>query len=371
MRIVELVNNLEIGGTERLVVDLATALKAKGHYLSVICLRGGGPLQGVLEQAGMEVVLLDKPEGPTLRVLQQLISYLKKNEIDVVHTHNPLVHHYGVVAGRLAGVPVIVNTIHGPGNLAAKSGLKELLYGVMCRWSDRVIAVCPTAFQVFRQRSIIPRSKLITINNGIPLDVFLKVTPRATDANFVFGIVGRLATVKDHRTLLEAFSIVIQARPECRLEILGDGILRGDLERHAHALGLADNVIFHGYSADVPAFMERINVSILCSLSEGLPLSVLEAMASGIPVVGTDVGETRDLIQAARSGWFCPPKCPDKLAEAMLHAVTSRFEDRLAMGARARAFVVENYSLNRMIDNYERQFDQLLRAREFSSNRLS
>jgi glycosyltransferase involved in cell wall biosynthesis len=362
MRIVELVNNLEIGGAERLVVDLATAFKSRGHQVGVACLRTGGPLEDVSKRAGIDVCILNKRPGPSMGVLSRLTAYLRRSGADVLHTHNPLVHHYGVAAGWLARVPVIANTIHGPGNVSAKRGLKELLYGAVCQFSDRIVAVCPTAYQAFVQTGVIPRRKLVVINNGIRLDEFLKVPQKAPNGRFVFGIVGRLVPVKDHRTLLEAFSRVLRHHPACRLEVLGDGPLRGDLERQASALGISPNLVFHGYSAEVPAFMGRIDVSILCSLSEGLALTVLESMAAGLPIVGTDVGETKALVHGARCGWLCPPGQAGELSKAMLRAIGATAEERHAMGARAREFAVKNYSLARMVDDYERLFDRLLHS---------
>jgi glycosyltransferase involved in cell wall biosynthesis len=362
MRIVELVNNLEIGGAERLVVDLASALKSRGHQVGVACLRTGGPLGEILKQADIDVCVLNKSAGPSMRVLSRLAAYLRRSRADVLHTHNPLVHHYGVVAGWLARVPVIANTIHGPGNVSARRGFKELLYGAVCQFSDQIVAVCPTAHQAFVQTGAIPRRKLIVVNNGIRLDAFLEVRQRVSDGSFAFGIVGRLVPVKDHRSLLEAFSAVLRTRPACRLEILGDGPLRADLEQQVSALGISANVVFHGYSTDVPAFMGRIDVSILCSLSEGLPLTVLESMAAGLPIVGTDVGETKALVEGARCGWLCPPGQPGELCKAMLRAAAATAEERHAMGARSREFAVKNYSLARMVDDYEGLFDRLLRS---------
>jgi glycosyltransferase involved in cell wall biosynthesis len=361
MRIVQLVNNLEIGGAERLVVDLASALRSRGHDVAVACLRTGGPLEDVVKEAGIDVCILDKPPGPSMRVLSRLKAYLKKFGADVVHSHNPLVHHYGLMAGRLARIPVIVNTIHGPDNISVRAGFKELLYGAVCQFSDQIIAVCPTAYRTFAQTGFIPERKLMVINNGTRLDAFLRVQPRVQDGRFVFGIVGRLVPVKDHRSLLEAFSLVLRQYPACQLEILGDGPLRGELQRQASALGISANTVFHGYRADVPAFMERIDVSILCSLSEGLPLSVLEAMAAGLPIVGTDVGETKPLVEGANCGWLCAPGEPGELSKAMLRAANATAEERHAMGARARHFAVNSYSLARMVDDYESLFDRLLR----------
>jgi len=360
MRVVELVNNLEVGGTERLVVDLALALHARGHDVRVVCLRGSGPLATPLEEAGIDVQPLEKSDGPSLRTLLDLNRSLRACRADVVHTHNPLVHHYGVVAGRLARVPAIVNTIHGLGNISSPPGLKEVLYSLSCRASSRVVAVCGMAERVLARSSVIPRAKLVAINNGIPLEAFLSCTPRTVGGQFSFGIVGRLVPVKDHSTLLRAFAQLLSVRPDCRLEILGDGPLRQTLEETAVRLDIAEFVRFRGYSADVAGFMSRIDCLVLCSVSEGLPLSVLEGMAAALPIVGTDVGGMRDLVEGARCGWLCPPSDPGELARALVAAASTGPAELAEMGKRARAHVVAEYSLQRMTERYERLFAELL-----------
>lgn len=362
MKVVEIVNTLEFGGTERMVVNLATSLQALGHQLSVVCLRTAGVLSVPLERAGVAVVPLNKPEGPNLRVLRDLTSFLKRHDVDVVHTHNPLVHHYGLLAGRLAGVPVIVNTIHGIRNLGTRKGPKEILFSYSCRWSERVVAVCPMAYRAFRAGGVIPHSKLITINNGIPLEAFLRVEPRQSAENFVFGIVGRLEAVKDHRSLLEAFALVVQEQPECRLEVLGDGPERARLEQRARELGIADKVLWRGFSDDVAGFLQGIDVAVMCSISEALPLSMLEAMAAARPVIGTTVGGMPDLIDNGDCGWLCPPSSPDQLAATMQLAVAASAAQRASMAALGRARATGEYSLARMTREYEGLFQQLLPA---------
>jgi glycosyltransferase involved in cell wall biosynthesis len=362
MNIVEIVNTLEFGGTERMVVNLATSLHGLGHQLSVVCLRSAGVLRAPLERAGVAIVPLNKPEGPNLRVVRDLTSFLKRHNVDVVHTHNPLVHHYGLVAGRLAGVPVIVNTIHGIRNLGPGKGPKEILFSLSCRWSERIVAVCPMAYRTFRAGGVIPQSKLITINNGIPLEAFLGVEPRQPSDNFVFGIVGRLEAVKDHRSLLEAFALVLHEQPQCRLEVLGDGPERANLERRARELGIADKVLWRGFSDDVARFLQGIDVAVMCSTSEALPLSMLEAMAAARPVIGTAVGGMPDLIDNGDCGWLCPPSRPDQLAATMLLAVAVSPARRASMAECGRARATGEYSLVRMTHEYEGLFQQLLAA---------
>jgi glycosyltransferase involved in cell wall biosynthesis len=360
MKIVELVNSLEFGGTERHVVDLAVSLQGLGHAVHVVCLRGAGPLAAQLESAGVEVVTLDKPEGPNLRVLRRLIGILEHQRIDVVHSHNPLVHHYGLVAARWAGVPVVVNTIHGIRNLSTRRQFKEILYSISCRATDRVVAVAPSAYRAFVAGGVIPRSKLTVINNGIPLDAFVAIPARQPGPQFVFGIVGRLEAVKDHRSLLHAMATVVKERSDCRLEILGDGPERAALESLTAELGIGAYVTFHGFRTDVANFLAGIDVAVLCSTSEALPLGVLEAMAAARPVVGTTVGAIPDLIGQGGCGWLCPPSRPQELAVAMRAALNAPSAERSAMGARGRDHAISEYSLPRMVAQYAQLFEDLL-----------
>lgn len=356
MRIVELVNNLDFGGVERQVVDLATSLRARGHEVSIVCLRGRGTLADEVELQGIAVYPLEKPEGPDLGALVRLVRHLRASGAEVVHSHNPLVHHYAVIGGRLAGVGVVVNTIHGLGNLAQRTGLAERLYSLMCRFSSRIVAVCPMALREFRAGGVIPASRLVAINNGIPLAKLLDIPPRQDDGAVVFGIVGRLVPVKDHQSLLHAFALLRAKRPATRLAILGDGPLRAELEALAQRLGIADAVRFQGYSADVAGFLASVDVSVICSTSEGLPLSVLEAMAAARPIVGTAVGGIPDLIEGGDCGWLCPPGDSAALAGALCAAADAGIPDLRARGESGRRHAAESYSLERMTLEYETLF---------------
>jgi|SRR5579872_1345675 len=362
MRILELVDTLEFGGTERLVVELARSLQALGHQLHVVCLRRTGPLARPLTEAGIDTVTLNKPDGPDLRALLDFTTFVRSRRIDVVHTHNPLVHHYGLVGARMARVPVVVNTIHGLRNLSRQIGAKEVLYGLACRFSDRIVAVCPMAHRVFAAGKVIPRSKLITINNGIRLEPFLQLKPRGLCADFVFGIIGRLDPVKDHRSLLQAFAIVLRQHQQCRLEILGDGPERVRLEQLAQELNIAHRVLFRGFSNEVAEFLQGVDAAVQCSTSEALPLGVLEAMGAARLVIGTAVGGVQDLIEIAACGWLCPPSEPQLLAAAMSKAVSASAQEREQMGRRGRAYALAEYSLPRMTSAYEQLFQQLLAA---------
>jgi glycosyltransferase involved in cell wall biosynthesis len=357
MRIVELVDTLGVGGTEQMVSHLAKSLSARGHQTSVVCLRITGPLAQPLESTGIEVIALHKPEGFHFPTALKLARLLKERNVDVVHTHNPLVHHYGVIAGRLSRAGAVVNTLHGIGNLG-RFGKAEAIFGISSFMTDRIVAVCRKAQDVFGENIAVPSRKLTLIYNGIPLHSFLEIPLRLPRREFVFGAVGRLVPVKDHGSLLKAFQIVVRRYPHCRLEILGDGVLRQSLLDTIRSCGLEHSATLRGASHDVAGFLAGIDVFAMCSLSEGLPLTVLEAMAAGLPVVSTAVGGIPELVEGSQCGWLCDPGRSDQLAEAMMLAVESA--DLRERGARARAYAAQHCSLAEMTNQYEGLFRKLL-----------
>jgi len=158
--------------------------------------------------------------------------------------------------------------------------------------------------------------------------------------------------------LLEAFCRVYRADPRCRLEILGDGELREDLEKHARVLGVGEAVCFRGFSRDIAGFLSRLDTFVMSSLSEGLPLTVLEAMAAGLPIVATSVGGVVRLVEDAGCGWLCPPAQPTALANAMRMAMDTK--ERVSMGEQGRVTVLRDYSLAKMTADYENLFAEIL-----------
>ncbi len=359
MRIVQLVENLEMGGLERLAVDLALAQKAAGHDPAVYCLLGRGFFAGELEAAGIPLIAFEKKKGISLRTTWQMARALRRFRAEVVHTHNANVHHYGVAAARQAGVPVVVNTRHGLGVLHMKAK-QERIFRATLRWTDAVVLVSEDSRGFFVDHRDIPRRKTRVILNGIPVERFVRqpAQPGSQRPRLRFGTVGRLVPAKDHGLLLEAFRSVLAKFPECELHVLGDGPLRKSLEDGVAQLGLGRAVQLHGASREVPEFLSRLDVFVLSSLSEGLPVVILEAMAAGLPIVSTRVGGVPEAAPEGSVAWYCPPQDAGALADAMCRAAAS---DSLAgMGDTARRLALERFSIERMWSQYEHLFQELL-----------
>lgn len=293
MRIAHMIDDLGCGGAEQVVASLASWQGRSGHSVQVICLRSIGPNPvdiSALACAGVEIVTLDKPSGVHFKTMRKLISHLKRNCIEVLHTHNHLVHHYGAVAGRWARVPAIINTMHGTASLQLSARWTKALFWFSCLLSHRVVCVDRQVHWALRRVYPLPASRLCVVENGIDLSRFLSISRRAPGQMLAFGSIGRLERVKGHEILLRAFASLRKEHPFARLRILGDGALRDELRVLAGDLSISNYVSFEGFSLDTPFFLGNTDIFVISSLSEGLPLTLLEAMASGLPVVATAVG---------------------------------------------------------------------------------
>lgn len=354
MRIAHMIDDLGCGGAEQVVASLASRQSRSGHTVRIICLRdiGSNPIDvaGLID-VGVEIVTLEKPPGFHFGTLRKLKAYLKSHRIEVVHTHNHLVHHYGAVAARWANIPVILNTLHGTASLQLSASWAKVLFWFSCLISNKVVSVDHKVNDIIRKAYLLPRMKYCVIENGINLSRFTALKRRTPGEVVTFGNIGRLDPVKGHGNLLQAFSILRMKYPRLRLRILGDGELRHDLEELAKSLSIAEDVYFEGFSLDTPSFLSNIDVYVISSHSEGLPLTLLEAMGAGLPIVATAVGGITEIIDKARCGWLCPPDSPDALAAVMEQALES--SELTVIGARGRTAAEKYYSAERMARDYE------------------
>jgi len=357
LHIVQLVNSLQFGGAEQVVVSLSSALRALGHEVLVVCLRrSDGPTIGAstLARASVPVISLDKPSGIHLPSLKHLVEILRREGTEVVNTHNHLVHHYGVAGARVTGA-VVVNTLHGTDTLNMGLGAR-VLYWASCIAGHGVVAVGGAVRRELLRRYLLPADLVVVQENGIPQERFLAVPPRQRHEATIFGTVGRLVPVKDHTNLLTAFATLYRHHPGCRLRLLGSGPLETDLAALAGRLGIAGAVEFHGFSNTPEDFLAGLDVFVLSSRSEGLPISLLEAMASGLPIVATAVGSIPEVV-TPEFAWLCPPRDSAQLAQAMEKSLAA---DLPRAGESARCRAREKYDSLVMARGYEALYGSLL-----------
>lgn len=355
--VVHLLLTMDVGGLERVALDLVRRSDPDRFDARIICLRAPGELAPLAQSLGVPVEALGARRG--LDGLARLVRRLRHLRPAVLHTHNPGPHRVGVVARRLGGVPVLVHTKHGrnfPLNRRAVAVNRRLSL-----LSDRVVAVSEDAADVARRVEGVPAAKVCVIQNGI--EPGEPLTSSTWQSWVPRGItVARLDPVKDQPTMLRAVRRVVDACPEFQLDIVGDGPERAALETLSRELQIDQHVRFLGYRTDVEDLLRRPAVFLLSSVSEGISLTLLEAMAAGLPAVATDVGGNREVVVDGLTGALVSTRDPGALAEEILRFVQDPARAR-AFGAAGRARVEQHFDLRLTVERYEALYSRLLQGK--------
>jgi glycosyltransferase involved in cell wall biosynthesis len=359
-RITHVVENLERGGLERVVIDLAREQARRGDAVQVLCLFGRGALAGELEAAGVPVHACGKRGGLDLGALRRLRAGLRAHHTGVLHTHNAAAHYHAVLAALGLGIRTTVNTRHGMGVQQAGSRREWLFRRTLAR-TDRVATVCEAARREVAAAGLIPAAKLVAVPNGIRLDAFapggaaereaLAVELGLPPATPVVGAVGRMNWAKDPQGMLEAFRILLAGHPQAVLAWAGDGAERPAFEAAAQAAGIADRVRALGDRGDVPRLLRGFTVYAMSSRTEGYSIALLEACASGLPIVATDVGGNREIVREGVNGLLVPAGDPPALAAALARLLDDPAR-AAAMASAGLAFVRAEGSLEAMAARY-------------------
>ncbi len=356
LKVVHLLQGLEVGGLEIMVAHLLEGLDPRRFQSQVIGYDSLGPLAYRLGMSGIPACLLKRQPGVDLRYILRLARHLARICPDILHLHNPTAFFYGTLAGRLARVPSIIYTEHGRDFASSKRN--QYLHRMLWRLVNRIVVVSESS-RALLQAEGIPGERILTIHNGIEAAQFLIGEDRwGMRARLGFdreqpllGIVARLDAIKNHASLLRAMPQVMQAHPDTTLLIIGDGPLRADLERQASELGLGRSARFLGTRDDVPELLAALDVVVLCSLSEGLSLTLLEESAAGSSMVATNVGGNPEIIQDGLTGLLVPVGDDAALADA-INRLLDDPERAHAIGQAARLRFMREFTLARMVSRY-------------------
>jgi len=365
--IVHAVNSLEIGGLENGVVNLVNRIGPRFRHV-IVCLSTEGALRQRLD-SHVEVHTLHKRRGHDVRTLLRLVSLLRRIRPGIVHSRNWAAFE-AVGAAFMARVPVVIHGEHGreisdpEGRNRRRNAARRLCAPII----DHFVTVSDDLRSWLVRRLHIPGSKVTTIHNGVDLTRFsyqdqlksrLKVGLPA-DAR-VIGTVGRLDPVKDQAALIRAFARLASTHPQAMLVIAGDGPCRGELGALVSTLGLEKRVRLLGSRSDIPVVLAALDVFALPSIAEGISNTILEAMATGLPIVATRVGGNPELVEDGRSGVLVPVQDEASLAAA-LDAYLDDGHLRTLHGKGARDRVVQHFSLERMGQAYTDLYTHLLGA---------
>lgn len=347
LRVGHLTLGLDTGGQEKLLVEFARHADRSRFAPCFISLTTRGPLAEPLENLGCKVVALNAPGGLNPRLVWQLTRTFHNLGVEILHTHDdkPLV--YGPLAAKFAGIGTVVHT-HHHGQLARVSRRQNLLAQWASRLVDRFVCVSRDSAQFMAGQGV-SRHKLLTLPNGIDLSHFANTGPIASGPVVT---VARLCREKGLDTLLDAVPAIRALCPTFRLEIAGAGPEREALERQVEELNIQECVQFLGEVRDIPSLLARASLFALPSLTEGISLTLLEAMARGLPVVTTAVGGSPEVVANGYTGLLVPPREPTPLAEAI--ATLLRDPDlgrRFGQAGRLRA--ERFFDIRTMVARYE------------------
>jgi glycosyltransferase involved in cell wall biosynthesis len=364
-----------IGGAQAYVETVIQRLGELGYRPAVVCNAEPALVARYTPCAKVFPIPIAYRASPwyDLRFFVRLLCLLRRERFDIIQTSAAKASLYGRLAARLAGVPVVIFTAHGfPFHHFMRRLLRWGLMALekaMSRWcTDMVVSVSEADRRYAIAKGIVPAHRIVTIQNGIDVNRpipqqdaarhALALAPQAP----VVGMVGRLSRQKAPEDFLRAAALVAQEFPEAIFLVAGDGPLRSRLERLAMALGIANQVRFLGFRDDIPLVMAALNVFVLCSLWEGLPLTVLEAMAASRAVVATAVNGVAEVVQDGCTGLLAPPQGVQQLAAHIAALLRDPARAR-AMGEAGRRRVCEQFSIERTVAQLSELYQELFRAK--------
>ncbi|MEZ4668951.1 MAG: glycosyltransferase family 4 protein [Anaerolineae bacterium] len=377
VRVMNLIARLNVGGPA-VAVTLLTERLGKPDYESVLVCGTIEPGEGdmtyyALERGITPIVIpeLGRSLNPVrdIRTLLKVYRLIKEVKPDVVHTHAAKAGFVGRVAAWLAGVPVIIHTFHGhvfKGYFTpSRTRFFIILERLTARVTDTIITLSDSLRRELAEDYRIARKGRITVLPlGLDLDHFVQ-TPRKlglfrAEWNIapevpLIGIVGRITPIKNHRLFLEAAVQIREHLPAARFVIVGDGEIRAEIETLVDQLNLRESVIFTGWQRDMAQINSDLDIQVISSINEGTPVTVIEALAAGCPVVATAVGGVPDLLDHGKLGRLVLDQTPNALSGAILDTLANPPD-----GITAQRLMVDRYGIERLVKDLDGLYRGLL-----------
>lgn len=378
--IVHVIYKLDFGGLEVLLAECINRMPQTQYRHAVVCLTTFTDFAKAITAPGVEIHALEKPPGLAPGIHWKLWRLLRKLRPAVVHTYNLAAVEYALTAA-LAGVPVRVHAEHGrdAGDPNGTNPKHRFLRRIVTPFIDRYIAVSQDLQDWLRNFIGVPAHKALFIPNGVDTDRFHPAGAGSPcppgmevlgEGNFVIGTVGRVQDIKNHAGLIDAFLLLRDSLPgeqaaRLRLAIVGDGPLMQKVRLKVSEAGLDKIVWLPGARRDISDIMRRFSVFVLPSFAEGTPVTVLEAMATGLPVVASRVGGIPEVVEDGAQGQLVSAGDAQALAKALRNYVTQ--PDLVqAHGNHARASIESKASVKSMVAAYMELYDSLRRQKGHS-----
>jgi glycosyltransferase involved in cell wall biosynthesis len=381
IKILRIIGRLNVGGPAIHVVNLTAGLNPN-RYLSLLVAGSENEAEGSMLDFALahgvkptvipEIVTAFSLAPRDGKALWKLYSLMRKERPHIVHTHTAKAGFLGRLAARMAGVPVVVHTFHGHvlhGYYGpAKNELLRRVEQSLAWLCDRLVTVSEQVKNDLVGYGIAKAEKISVVPLGFDLDPFLNSQDQQgefrremglSDEHKLVGIVGRIFPIKNHALFLQSAARIAAQEPAARFVVVGDGVLRPTLENQARQLGIADRVLFTGWRTDLPRICVDLNVLVVSSDNEGTPVSAIEAMAAGCPVVATRVGGLPDLIEDHKTGRLVPPRDADALACAVGGLLQSPHTAG-ELGRNGQEFVRQRFTVRRLLGDMDHLYTELL-----------
>lgn len=364
-KLLYLIESDDPGGAEN--VTLALTKHFRHQYHIVIGCLWRGWIYNQLIAIGLDPIVIPTDSGPVdFKLLHHLIRLIKRERISLIHSHLFDINFYSSVAGKIAKVPHLC-TEHGDIHHPLKTSKKNLIKAkILSLCSDKIVFVSKYTKTAFCNISKLPKGKSAVIYNGIELCNFgksidikkkkIQLGLRLEDP--VVGSVGSLYPVKGQIYLLKAAKKLLQKFPNVKIIIIGRGELENKLKEEAKNLNITDHVLFLGFREDTHELLKAMDVFVLPSLSEAMPLALIEAMACGLPTIASNVGGISEVIDDGLTGFIIPPADPEALADRITYLLENP-QCAIEIGKKALQKVKANFDLQTMIKNYSSIYDEI------------
>lgn len=363
IKIIQITHDLRIGGLQRIVVDICSYINKSIFDISICCLRDLGEFQRELRKQGVTVYRIPTPGGNGIDYLSflKLYNLIKRKEIDILHTHNTYPFIDGTLAGKMAGIPVLIHTDHARDFPDKKRYM--LTERILSSFVNKIVAVSEATKLKLVHYEKINSDKIIVIWNGIDPEKFKneintiekKKQLGVVDRYPILGLGVRLSKQKGITYLLKAISKIIKEFPQLLLLIAGYGEEENTLKQETSKLGIDYYVRFLGPRLDMHEILAILDLYVLPSVWEGMPLVILEAMAAKKPIVATAVDGTKEVVIHEESGLLVPPKDCNALVTAILRILRNpNFAAYISENAGRR--FKEHFTVQKMVSNYEKLY---------------
>lgn len=355
--------SLGTGGLEGIVRELIEGVDPDVFASSVCCISDKGWLYNELKGNGIKVFCMNKKDSLDYSLFFKIADILKKEEISIVHSHDSSTNLYAGIAAKIAGVKNVINTEHG--GIYFETGRKKFINRFLCFLNKKIVCVSQSTKNDLIGMGL-PVNRLEVIPNGLAFSKFDIKIDRSNkrkelglcDSDFIICCVGRLSREKNHKMLLDSAKSVLKKIPHAKFLLAGDGPLKEYLKKYASDSMISDKIIFLGSRKDIPEILKISDCFAACSDSESFGLSVLEAMAVGVPVVSTCAGGLKEIVKDGETGILIERNDTAGLVSAICRIKEDTLlREKIVFNA--KKMVKDNYKIENMIRKYEELYSNL------------